>query len=105
MKYLTLPDVVERYGGAYSAWTLREKARRGELPHVKHPGSKCLLFRADWLDEWDAGCELERRVVRRRGLSAGRIVEPKSARFVPARAGIRALAPVGAGHHVGREVA
>jgi hypothetical protein len=75
-RYLTLAQVVERYGGAYSAWTLREKARRGELPHLKHPGCKTLLFRADWLDSWDEGCKLERRVLRQRGLSAGRVVRP-----------------------------
>ncbi len=76
LHYLTLADVVERYGGAYSAWTLREKARRGEVPHVKHPGSKFVLFREDWLDAWDEGCELERRIVRRRGLAPGRVVKP-----------------------------
>jgi hypothetical protein len=74
--HLTLEDVVSRYGGAYSAWTIREKARRGELPHLKHPGGKVILFREDWLDAWDDGCELERRTVRQRGLTAGRIVKP-----------------------------
>ena len=74
--YLTLRDVVERYGGSYSAWTLREKARRGEIPHLKHPGGKALLFREDELDLWDVGVELERRVVRRRGASPGRVVTP-----------------------------
>lgn len=82
--YLTVGAVVERYGGAYSAWTLREKARRGEVPHVKHPGSRAVLFREDWLDAWDEGAELERRVVRHRGLSAGRIVKPKVPARVPA---------------------
>jgi hypothetical protein len=75
--YLCLADVVARYGGAYSAWTLREKARRGELPHLKHPGCKQLLFREDWLEEWDGGCELEHRVIRHRRLAPGRIVKPK----------------------------
>jgi hypothetical protein len=77
--YLTLANVVERYAGAYSAWTIREKARRGEFPHAKHPGSKALLFRSDWLDEWDEGAPLERRVTRQPGLSAGRIVKPRKA--------------------------
>jgi hypothetical protein len=75
-RYLTLAAVVERYGGAYSAWTLREKCRRAEIPHLKHPGAKALLFRETWLDEWDAGVELERRVLRRRGLAPGRVVKP-----------------------------
>jgi hypothetical protein len=79
-RYLPLADVVERYGGNYSAWTLREKARRGELPHVKHPGAKAILFREDWLDAFDEGCELERQVVRQRGLSPGRIVRPRRVR-------------------------
>ena len=77
-KYLSLDDVVERYSGAYSAWTLREKARRGEIPHLKHPGSKALLFDESWLDAFDGGAELERRILRRRGLAPGRIVKPVS---------------------------
>jgi hypothetical protein len=36
--YLNLPAVVVRYGGTYSAWTIREKCRRGEWPHLRHPG-------------------------------------------------------------------
>ena len=79
-RYLTLAAVVERYGGAYSAWTLRERARRGELPHVKHPGSKAILFVESWLDEWDEGAELERRIVRRRGAASGRVVRPVARR-------------------------
>jgi hypothetical protein len=75
-RYLTLDDVVERYGGAFSAWTLRDKARRGQVPHVKHAGSKFVLFRADWLDAWDEGCELERKTLRQRGLTSGRVVRP-----------------------------
>lgn len=78
MTYLTLPDVVARYGGAYSIWTLREKCRRGEVPHLRHPGFKCLLFREDWLDAWDEGCDLERRVIRQRGAAPGRVVRPRS---------------------------
>lgn len=76
MIYLTLADVVERYGGAYSAWTIREKARRGEIPNLRHPGAKAILFVEQWLDEWDQGARLERRVVRQRGLTPGRIVCP-----------------------------
>jgi hypothetical protein len=78
--YLTLQDVVERYGGCYSAWTVREKARRGEIPHVRHPGSKPILFVESWLDAWDDGAELERRAVRRRGAAPGRVVKPVSRR-------------------------
>ena len=77
-QYLTLADVHARYGGAFSLWTLRERARRGEIPHLKHAGGKALLFRQDWLDAWDLGAALERRVVRRRGASAGRVVKPIS---------------------------
>jgi hypothetical protein len=75
-RYLSLADVVERYAGAFSAWTVREKARRGEIPHLKHPGTKALLFDERWLDAWDDGSELERRILRRRGLAPGRIVRP-----------------------------
>ena len=75
-RYLTLATVVERYGGAYSAWTLREKARRGEVPHLKHAGAKALLFDERWLDLWDDGAQLERRILRRPGATPGRIVKP-----------------------------
>lgn len=79
-RYISLPDVVERYGGTYSAWTIRDRCRRGEIPHLKHPGSKCILFREDWLDLFDEGAELERETVRRRGLSPGRVVRPRKRR-------------------------
>ena len=75
-QYLTLQDVHARYNGSWSLWSLREKARRGEIPHLKHAGCRALFFRADWLDEWDDGAELERRTVRRRGVSPGRVVRP-----------------------------
>jgi hypothetical protein len=78
--YLSLQQAVERYAGAFSAWTLREKARRGEVPHVKHPGCKAVLFREDWLDAWDDGAQLEQRVIRQPGKSAGRIVRPRPTR-------------------------
>jgi hypothetical protein len=78
-RYLSLDDVVDRYAGAYSVWTLRDKARRGEVPHLRHPGARAILFREDWLDQWDSGAELERRVVRKRGLSPGRVVRPRVA--------------------------
>jgi hypothetical protein len=75
-RYLRLDDVVERYGGAFSEWTIRDKARRGLIPHLKHPGSKLVLFRADWLDAWDEGSPLERRDIRTRGVGVGRVVRP-----------------------------
>ena len=77
-QYLTLADVYARYNGAYSLWTLRERARCGEIPHLKHAGTKALLFREDWLNLWDGGAELERRTIRRRGVSPGRVVQPVS---------------------------
>jgi hypothetical protein len=79
VEYVAEGDVAvdfERYGGAYSPWTIREKARRGEIPHLRHPGAKALLFVEAWLDDWDEGAELEHRVLRRRRLSPGRIVRP-----------------------------
>jgi hypothetical protein len=78
--YLSLADVVARYGGVYSAWTIRDKARRGEIPHLRHAGCKKILFREDWLDLFDEGAELERETIRRRGLSPGRVVRPRRAR-------------------------
>jgi hypothetical protein len=79
-QYITLQDVCERYGFAYSAWTIRDKCRRGEWPHRKLPGSKAILFDEDDLRAFDEGAELERRVLRKRGLSPGRIVRPKQAK-------------------------
>jgi hypothetical protein len=62
-----------------SRWTIRERARRAELPNLKLPGTKAILFREDWLDAYDEGAKLERRILRQRGLSAGRVVRPKRA--------------------------
>ena len=76
-RYLTLAQVVDRYGRAYSAWTIREKCRRGEWPHRKLPGSKAILFDEDDLRAFDDGAELERRVLRKRDQSPGRVVRPK----------------------------
>jgi hypothetical protein len=46
------------------------------MPHLKHPGSKQILFVEAWLDLWDCGCPLERQTIRQRGLSPGRVVRP-----------------------------
>ena len=76
-RYLSLDDVVKRYAGRYSAWTIREKCRRGEWPHRKLPGTKALLFDEVHLRAFEDGAELERVPLRRRGKSPGRIVRPK----------------------------
>lgn len=53
-------------------YTLGEKCREGLAPHRKAPGSRRLLFRADELDAWLNGADLE-YVSQPRG---GRIVRP-----------------------------
>jgi hypothetical protein len=76
-RYLTLAQVVDRYGGNFSAWTIREKCRRGEWPHRKLPGSRALLFDEEHLRAFDDGAPLERVTLRQRGMSPGRVVRPK----------------------------
>jgi hypothetical protein len=77
-RYLTLDQVHERYGGTYSKWTLREKARRGLIPHLVHPGGGRILFSAEDLDAFDGGAELESIVLRppRKDVRPGRLVRP-----------------------------
>jgi hypothetical protein len=70
--YLFVEDIKRRYGVS-ERW-VHERTRLGEIPHFRHPGSRRCLFREDWLDAWDAGCELE--VVERP--HGGRIVRPRT---------------------------
>jgi hypothetical protein len=79
VRYISLEDVFARYGGSMSRWTIRERARRGLLPSLKLPGTKKILFREDWLQQYDEGCDLERHILRQRGQSNGRVVRPKPA--------------------------
>jgi predicted DNA-binding transcriptional regulator AlpA len=71
--YLQVGDVVERYGGALSQWTVYELARTGQIPHRKHAGGKRLLFLAAELDAWDDGEALQVRKLPR----GGRVVTPR----------------------------
>jgi len=71
-KYLQVQDVVGRYGGALSSWTIYELARTGRIPHRKHVGGKRLLFAERELDLWDDGAPLEVRQLPR----GGRVVRP-----------------------------
>jgi hypothetical protein len=58
--YLSLPEVVERYAGIWSRWTIYEHVRAGLLPHLKLPGRRELLFPLRDLERYEAGeCELE----------------------------------------------
>jgi hypothetical protein len=56
----------------YTVNTLREYARRREVPHLRRPNSRRILFRLDWLFDWVEGAELE---VQELG-EGGRIVRP-----------------------------
>jgi predicted DNA-binding transcriptional regulator AlpA len=67
--YLTLPEVVERYGGALSRWTIYEKVRLGQLPHRKLAGKIVCL--PDELDAWEDGAQLEAFQT-----AAGRVCRP-----------------------------
>lgn len=55
--FLVVEEVAERY--RTSEWGIRDLARRRAIPHFRRSGSRRLLFRADWLDSFDAGSELE----------------------------------------------
>lgn len=71
-KYLSVADVVARYSGTLSAWSVYELARTSRIPHRKHAGGKRLLFLEQDLDAWDDGAELEVRKLPR----GGRVVLP-----------------------------
>jgi hypothetical protein len=57
--FLSLPEVVDRYAGVYSKWTVYEMTRTGQVPHRKLPGRRGLLFPLDELEEWEDGAVLE----------------------------------------------
>ena len=71
-RYLSVADVVERYGGAWSEWQVREMARTGRMPHRKPAGTNRLLFLAGELDAWDDGTPLQSVRVAK----GGRVVRP-----------------------------
>jgi hypothetical protein len=71
-RYLTLDDVLARYGGAYSRAQLYELTRRSLVPHRKLQGGRPLLFIEEELDAFDDGASLE-IVKTPRG---GRVVRP-----------------------------
>jgi excisionase family DNA binding protein len=68
---LTVEQVAERLH--LSAWTVRDKARRRELPHRKAPGSRRLMFPIRDLEAFEDGADLEYR----RWGKDGRIVAPR----------------------------
>jgi hypothetical protein len=70
--FLLVEDVAERE--QCSTRTIYEWARLAEIPHLKRSGSNRLLFRLDWLEEWDQGAEL---VIEERP-RGGRIVRPRA---------------------------
>jgi hypothetical protein len=55
--YLTLPQVLERYEGRWSRWTIYEWTRHGRIPHRKMPGAAISSF------PWRAGGARGRRCV------------------------------------------
>jgi hypothetical protein len=73
--YLSINDVVERYAGVWSRWQIRDQARRAELPNVKLPGRKGILFRVDDLELFEAGASELETVKLPKG---GRICRPRA---------------------------
>jgi excisionase family DNA binding protein len=57
--YLTVEQAAERLH--LSRWTIRDKARRQQLPHRKPPGTRRLLFSVADLEAFEDGAELEYR--------------------------------------------
>ena len=55
--FLVVEEVAARY--RTSEWVIRDLARRRSIPHLRRRGSRRLLFRAEWLDSFDAGASLE----------------------------------------------
>jgi hypothetical protein len=72
--FLSMPEVVDRYRGVWSKWTIYEHVSRGLLPHLKLPGRRELLFRLDHLERYEAG-DVDLEVVKLPG--GGRICRPR----------------------------
>ena len=70
--FLMLPEVVERYAGVWSKWTIYEMSRTGTIPHRKLSGRRELLFVLADLEAWEDGAALEVRKLPK----GGRIVRP-----------------------------
>jgi hypothetical protein len=70
--YLSLPQVVDRYAGVWSKWTLYELTRTGQIPHRKLPGRRELLFPLADLEAFEDGAPLETVKLP----DGGRIVRP-----------------------------
>ena len=68
--FLTAPEVAVRL--RCSVRTIHELARHNQIPVRRLPGSRPLLFRADHLDAWENGAQLEVIELPR----GGRIVRP-----------------------------
>jgi excisionase family DNA binding protein len=70
-QHLTVEQVAERLH--LSVWTVRDKARRRQLPHRKPPGTRRLIFPLTDIEAYEDGCaDFEFR----RWGSDGRIVAP-----------------------------
>lgn len=72
LTFLALPQVVERYAGVWSRWTIYEMTRTGTIPHRKLSGRRELLFVLSDLEAWEDGAALGVRKLPK----GGRIVRP-----------------------------
>ena len=70
--FLSMPQVVERYAGVWSKWTIYEQTRNGQIPHRKLPGRRELLFPLADLEAFEDGAPLETVKLPK----GGRIVRP-----------------------------
>ena len=53
-QHLTVEQVAERLN--LSPWTVRDKARRRQLPHRKPPGARRLMFPVVDIEAYEDGC-------------------------------------------------
>jgi hypothetical protein len=73
--YISMAQLVDRYAGVWSRWSLYEHVRHERLPHLKLPGRRDLLFSLADLERYEAG-EVELETVRLP--NGGRICRPRN---------------------------
>ena len=72
---LTPAEAADHYG--VTKWMVYEWARTGQIPHFRRRGSNRCFIRADWLEDWELGADLEVQELPR----GGRVVRPVGSRW------------------------